>query len=107
MKKNDITKNNNSEKSKDKVGQSSNNSLRQQGYGCQGHGHLKSECPTFLRSKGKAMAVTLGDDEVSDHESESDHEGNFMALIATTVVSEIETTDENPSDRQLFENASL
>ena len=107
MKKNDITKNNNFEKSKDKVGQSSNNSLRQQGYGCQGHSHLKSECPTFLRSKGKAMAVTLGDDEVSDHESESDHEGNFMALIATTVVSEIETTDENPSDRQLFENASL
>ena len=24
---------------------------------------MKSECPTFLRSKGKAMAVTLSDDE--------------------------------------------
>ena len=33
---------------------------------------MKSECPTFLRSKGKAMAVTLSDDEVSDHESGSD-----------------------------------
>ena len=107
MKKNDTTKNNNFEKSKDKVGQSSNNSLRQQGYGCQSHGHLKSECPTFLRSKGKAMAVTLGDDEVSDHEFESDHEGNFMALIVIAAVSEIETTDENPSDRELSENASL
>ena len=72
MKKIDIVKNSNAEKSKDKVGQSSNNSLRQQGYGCQGHGHLKSECPTFLRSKGKVMAVTLSDDEVTDHESESD-----------------------------------
>ena len=107
MKKNDTTKNNNFEKSKDKVGQSSNNSSRQQGYGCQGYGHLKSEFPTFLRSKGKAMVVTLGDDEVSDHESESDHEGNFMALIATVAISEIETTDENPSDRELSENSSL
>ena len=30
---------------------------------------MKSECPTFLRSKGKTMVVTLIDDEVSDHES--------------------------------------
>ena len=28
---------------------------------CQGYGHIKSECPTYLKSKGKAMAVT--DDE--------------------------------------------
>ena len=35
---------------------------------------MKSECLTFLRSKGKAMAVTLNDDEVSDHESDSDEE---------------------------------
>ena len=46
-----------------------------------GYGHLKSECPTFLRFKDKAMAVTLSDDKVSDHESESDQEGNFMAFI--------------------------
>ena len=74
VKKNDTTKNNNSEKSKDKVVQSSNNSLGQRCFGFQGYGHLKSECPTFLRSKGKAMAVTLSDDEVSDHEFESDQE---------------------------------
>ena len=72
MKKNDIAKNNNGEKSKEKIGQSLNNSLGQQCYGCQGYGHMKSKCPTFLRSKGKAMAVTLSDDEVSDHESKSD-----------------------------------
>ena len=65
VKKNDTTKNNNVEKSKDKVGQFSNNSLGQRCYGCQGYGHLKFECPTFLRSKGKTMAVTLSDDEVS------------------------------------------
>ena len=65
VKQNDTAKNNNVEKSKDKVGQFSNNSLGQQCYGCQGYGHLKFECPTFLRSKGKTMAVTLSDDEVS------------------------------------------
>ena len=80
VKKNDTTKNNNGEKSKEKVGQFSNNSLGQQCYGRQGYGHMKSECPTFLRSKGKAMVVTLSDDEVFDHESESDKEGNFMAF---------------------------
>ena len=107
VKKNDTAKNNNSEKSKDKVGQSSNSSLGQQCYGCQGYGHLQSKCPTFLRSKGKAMAITLSDDEVSNHEFKSDQEGNFMAFTTTAVVSEIETADENPSDRELSKNANL
>ena len=62
---------------------------------------MKSKCPTFLRSKGKAMAVTLSDDKVSDHEFESDQEGNFMAFTAITVVSEIKTVDENSSDEEL------
>ena len=30
---------------------------------------MKSECPTYLKSKGKIMAVTLSDNEVSDDES--------------------------------------
>ena len=30
---------------------------------------MKSECPTYLKSKGKAMTVTLSDGEVSDDES--------------------------------------
>ena len=53
------------------------------------------------------MVVTLSDDEVFDHEFESDKEGNFMAFTATIVVCEIETTDENPSDGELLENADL
>ena len=53
------------------------------------------------------MAVTSSDDEVSDHESESDQEGNFMVFTATTIVSEIETDDEKPSDEKLSVNADL
>ena len=39
---------------------------------------MKSECSTFLGSKGKAIAVTLSDGEVSDYESGSDEDGNFL-----------------------------
>ena len=53
------------------------------------------------------MAVTLSDDEVFDHESKSDQEGNFMAFTTTTIVSETKTTDENPSDGELSKNADL
>ena len=49
---------NNTNKPKEKVGQTSNNSIDQQCFGCQRYGHVKLECPTFL-SKGKAMAITL------------------------------------------------
>ena len=53
------------------------------------------------------MAVTLSDDEVSDHESESDLEGNFMTFTATAVVSEIDTANENPFDGELSKNVDL
>ena len=33
-------------------------------FGCQGYGHMKSECSTYLKSKGKVMAITLSDGEV-------------------------------------------
>ena len=39
------------------------------------------------------MAITLSDDKVSDHEFESDQEGNFMAFTTITVVSEIKTVE--------------
>ena len=53
------------------------------------------------------MAVTLSDDEVSNHECESDQEGNFMPFTTTAEVSKPEIVDENPSDRELSENANL
>ena len=79
-------------------------SLGQQCFGCQGHGHVRSKCPTYLRSKGKAMDVTLSDDEEFGHESDNDQEGSF---IATAIVGESEIVDENSSDGELSENANL
>ena len=68
---------------------------------------MKSECLTFLRSKGKVMTVTLSDDEVSDHESGSDENGNFIAFIAIVVVNENVVVDENPSDGELSKSVDL
>ena len=107
FRRNDHTKVNNIEKPKEKVGKPSNNSMGQQYFGCQGYGHVKSECPTYLRSKGKAMTVTLNDDEVSDNEPSSDEDGNFIAFTATALVDESVAIEENPSDGELSEDADL
>ena len=53
------------------------------------------------------MAITISDDEVSDNESGSDEDGNFIAFTATAVVDESVTVEENPSDGKLFEDADL
>ena len=76
-------------------------------FGCQGYGHMKSECPTYLKSKCKAMAVTLSDSEVSDDKLECDKDGNFIAFTATTVVNESISAEENPSNGELSEDADF
>ena len=57
-------------------------------YECNDHGHLKKECPNYLRGKGKVFATTLSDSESSnfDVEGECDSEGNYMAFMAITSV---------------------
>ena len=107
FRKNDPIKVNNIDKPKEKVSQSSNNFMGPQCFGCQGYGHMKSEYPNYLKSKDKAMAVTLSDGEVFDDELECDEDGNFIAFTATTVVSESIFAEENPSDGELSEDADL
>ena len=68
-------------------------------FGCQGHGHLKS--------KGKAIAITFSDDEVSHDEFGCDENGNFIAFTATAVVNESVSAKENPFDGELSEDADL
>ena len=53
------------------------------------------------------MAVTLSDNEISDHESGSDENGNFIAFTDTAVVDESVVLDETPSDGELSKNADL
>ena len=81
--------------------------MGQQCFGCQGYGYMKSKCPTFLKFKGKVMAVTLSDDEVSDNESGSDEDENFITFTTTTVVDESVAVEENLFDGELSEDADL
>ena len=53
------------------------------------------------------MAVTFSDDEVSNYESGSDENENFIAFTATVIVEESVVIDENPSDGELSKNADL
>ncbi|XP_065634434.1 uncharacterized protein LOC136069633 [Quercus suber] len=47
---------------------------------CNGHGHLKKECPNFLKGKGKAM-LSDTDSSNSDSEESCDGEGNYSAFM--------------------------
>ena len=50
---------------------------------CNGHGHVKRECPNYLRMKGKAYATTFSDSDSSNSDSEDscDEEGNFSTFM--------------------------
>ena len=59
---------------------------------CNGHGHLKKECPkecpNYLRGKVKALATTFSDLESSnsDVEGECDSDGSYLAFMTITTV---------------------
>ena len=63
---------------------------------------MKSECSIYLKSKGKTMAVTFSDGEVSDDESKCDEDGNSIAFTSTVVVNESIFAEENPFDGHIY-----
>ena len=50
---------------------------------CNGDGHVKKECPNYLRMKGKAYATTLSDSDSSNSDSEERYngEGNYSTFM--------------------------
>ena len=55
---------------------------------CNGRGHLKKECPNYLRGKGKVFTTTQSDSDGSnsDTEGECDSEGNYRAFMTIASV---------------------
>ena len=53
------------------------------------------------------MAVTFSDDEISNNESGSDEDENFIAFTATAIIDESIAVEENPFDGELSECADL
>ena len=60
---------------------------------CNGQGHLKKECPNYLRAKGKVYASTLSDSDSSNLDSDEscDGEGNFSAFMT---IAPVESSDD-------------
>ena len=63
-------------------------------FGCQGFGHMKHECPTYLKSigKSKVLAATLSDTEPKD---DSDNEDDRILNDFTTTVNSTDGIVEN------------
>ena len=55
---------------------------------CNGHGHVKRECPNYLRMTGKAYATTLNDLDSSNSDSEEscDEEANYYTNPLTKYI---------------------
>lgn len=55
---------------------------------CKGHGHVKKECPTYLKAKGKVFATTFSDLDGSNSDSEEscDGKGNYSAFMTIASV---------------------
>ena len=51
---------------------------------CQGFGHIKQECPTYLKTigKSKALAAILSDTKLKDELDDNDDEGILNAFTA-------------------------
>ena len=54
-------------------------------FGCQGFGHMKQECLTYLKTtrKSKALAATLSDTKPEIESDDSDDEGILSVFTAT------------------------
>ena len=57
-------------------------------YECNGHGHMKKECSTYLKAKGRALATTFSDLDSSNSNSEEscDGEGNYSTFMTIAPV---------------------
>ena len=55
---------------------------------CKGHGHVKKECLTYLKAKGKVFATTFSDLDGSNSDSKEscDGEGNYSAFMTIAPV---------------------
>ena len=74
---------------------------------CKGHGHVKKECPTYLKAKGKVFATTLSDLDSSNLDSEEscDGEGNYFAFM--TIVPVDSSEDLNALVEELGEHTEV
>ena len=71
-------------------------------FGCQGFGHMKHECPTYLKSigKSKALTATLSDTEPKD---DSDNEDDRILNAFTATINPTDGIEEEELVESKFE----
>ncbi|MCH85253.1 gag-protease polyprotein, partial [Trifolium medium] len=67
---------------------------------CEGYGHIKAECPTFLKRQKKSLAITWSDEDDSEEETESGSAKHVNALTGLCE-SDAESCDETSYEELL------
>ncbi|XP_057443220.1 uncharacterized protein LOC130735138 [Lotus japonicus] len=83
---------------KNKEEDKSNKAKGVQCHECEGYGHIRSECATFLKKQGRGMVATWSDDD-----SEDESENPVMGLMVKCN-SEVDSSDKDVSGGELAEN---
>ncbi|MCI39208.1 gag-protease polyprotein, partial [Trifolium medium] len=60
---------------------------------CEGYGHIKAECPTFLKRQKKSLAVTWSDEDDSEEETDSES-AKLVNALTSVCESDAESCDE-------------
>ena len=74
---------------------------------CKGHGHVKKECPTYLKANDKVFVTTLSDSDssYSDLEERDDGERDYSAFMAIALMDSLE--DLNALVEELSEHTEV
>jgi hypothetical protein len=60
---------------------------------CEGYGHIRIECATFLKKQKKSLAVSWSDEDESEEEGKNE-QGKHVAALTERVTSDVESFDE-------------
>ena len=73
-------------------------------FGCQGFGHMKQECPTYLKTigKSKALTATLSDTELEDDSDNKDD--GILNAFTTTVNPTKRIVEDVDEEKELVES---
>ena len=59
-------------------------------FGCQGFGHMKHECPTYLKSIGKSKALVATSSDIEPEDDSNNEDDRILIAFTATI---------NPTDR--------
>jgi len=80
--------------------ENSNESNGVQCHECEGYGHVKTECATYLKKQKKSLVVFWSDEDNSEEEVENERAKNATALTGV-YVSDAESGDEELTYEEL------